>query len=51
MRWRMGIEIDILNGEASWHLAETVFETVWPAETLEKLAWVTSFGPTPICAR
>ena len=39
MRWRMGIEIDILNGEASWHLAETVFETVWPAETLEKLAW------------
>jgi aminoglycoside 2'-N-acetyltransferase I len=35
----MSIEIEVLNGDQSWAMAETVFEAVWPAETLEKLPW------------
>ena len=35
----MGIEIDILNGDASWELAEPLFKAVWPAHEVEKLPW------------
>jgi aminoglycoside 2'-N-acetyltransferase I len=35
----MGIEIDVLNGDTSWPLAEPLFGAVWPAEVVEKLAW------------
>jgi aminoglycoside 2'-N-acetyltransferase I len=35
----MSIEIEILNGDESWSMAETVFEAVWPQETLDKLPW------------
>jgi aminoglycoside 2'-N-acetyltransferase I len=35
----MSIEIEVLNGDESWSLAETIFKAVWPPETLEKLPW------------
>ena len=35
----MSIEIDILNGDESRSLAETVFNFVWPPEVLVKLSW------------
>jgi aminoglycoside 2'-N-acetyltransferase I len=35
----MSIEIDILNGDASWPMAEPLFKAVWPAHVLEKLPW------------
>jgi aminoglycoside 2'-N-acetyltransferase I len=35
----MGIEIDVLNGDASWPLAEPLLAAVWPPEVVEKLAW------------
>ena len=35
----MSIEIDILNGDASWPLAEPLLEKVWPAHVVEKLPW------------
>jgi aminoglycoside 2'-N-acetyltransferase I len=35
----MSIEIDVLNGDASWQTAETVFDEVWPPQVLEKLPW------------
>lgn len=35
----MSIEIEILNGDESWSLAETLFKTVWPPEAVEKLPW------------
>ena len=35
----MSIEIDILNGDASWHAAEALFDEVWPPQVLETLPW------------
>jgi aminoglycoside 2'-N-acetyltransferase I len=35
----MSIEIDVLNGDASWLAAEAVFDEVWPPQVLEKLPW------------
>jgi aminoglycoside 2'-N-acetyltransferase I len=36
---KMSIEIDILNGDASWPLVEPLFDAVWPPEVLAKLPW------------
>ena len=35
----MSIEIDILNGDASWPMAEPLLNAVWPHEVVEKLPW------------
>ncbi len=35
----MSIEIEILNGDASWPLAQPLMEAVWPPHVLEKLPW------------
>jgi GNAT superfamily N-acetyltransferase len=35
----MSIEIDILNGDTSWPLAEPLLEAVWPTREVEKLPW------------
>jgi predicted acetyltransferase len=35
----VAVEIDVLNGDASWALAETLFSAVWPAHEVEKLPW------------
>ena len=35
----MSIEIDVLNGDASWPLAEPLLGAVWPPHVVEKLAW------------
>ena len=35
----MSIEIDVLNGEQSWTLAEPLMKAVWPQEVLDKLPW------------
>src|SRR6266481_8859534 len=35
----MSIEIEVLNGDASWQTAEAVFDEVWPPQLLEKLPW------------
>lgn len=35
----MSIEIDVLNGEASWAQAEPLLKAVWPPDVLEKLPW------------
>ena len=35
----MSIEIDVLNGDASWPQAETLMKAVWPAHVVEKLSW------------
>jgi aminoglycoside 2'-N-acetyltransferase I len=35
----MSIEIDILNGDASWPLAEPLFKAVWPRHVVEKQPW------------
>src|SRR5215475_11705262 len=35
----MSIEIDILNGDASWPLAKALLDTVWPDDVLAKLPW------------
>jgi aminoglycoside 2'-N-acetyltransferase I len=35
----MSIEIDVLNGDASWPLAKPVFDAVWPPEVVAKLPW------------
>jgi GNAT superfamily N-acetyltransferase len=35
----MSIEIDVLNGDASWPTAEPLFDAVWPPDVLEKLPW------------
>jgi GNAT superfamily N-acetyltransferase len=35
----MSIEIDILNGAASWKTAEPLFSAVWPRDVVEKLPW------------
>ena len=35
----MSIEIDVLNGDASWPMAEPLFNAVWPPQVGEKLPW------------
>jgi predicted acetyltransferase len=35
----MGIEIEVLNGDASWRLAEPLFNAVWPPQVLAQLPW------------
>ena len=35
----MSIEIDVLNGDESWPLAEPLYNAVWPPEIVEKLPW------------
>jgi aminoglycoside 2'-N-acetyltransferase I len=35
----MSIEIDILNGDASWPIAEPLFKAVYPRDVVEKLPW------------
>ena len=35
----MSIEIEILNGDASWPTAEPLFAAVWPADVVKKLPW------------
>ena len=35
----MSIEIDILNGNASWPTAEPLFNAVWPPHVLEQKPW------------
>ena len=35
----MSIEIDVLNGDASWSLASPLLQAVWPPDVLDKLPW------------
>ena len=35
----MSIEIDVLNGDASWSTAEPLLDAVWPRHVLERLTW------------
>ena len=35
----MSIEIDVLNGDASWPLVEPLFKAVWPPDIVAKLPW------------
>jgi aminoglycoside 2'-N-acetyltransferase I len=35
----MSIEIDVLNGDASWPTVKPLFDTVWPRDVVEKLPW------------
>ena len=35
----MSIEIDVLNGDTSWKLAEPLFNAVWPPHVVAKLPW------------
>jgi hypothetical protein len=35
----MSIEIDVLNGDASWPMAEPLYKAVWPPDVVEKLPW------------
>ena len=35
----MSIEIEVLNGDASWPAAEPLFNAVWPRHVVEKLPW------------
>jgi len=35
----MSIEIDVLNGDASWPRAEPLMKAVWTAHVVEKLSW------------
>jgi predicted acetyltransferase len=35
----MSIEIELLNGDASWPLAKPLFDAVWPPHVVEKLPW------------
>jgi GNAT superfamily N-acetyltransferase len=35
----MSIEIDLLNGNASWPLVEPLMDAVWPRDVVEKLSW------------
>jgi aminoglycoside 2'-N-acetyltransferase I len=36
---KMSIEIDVLNGEASWPMAQPLFNAVWPPDVVAKLPW------------
>ena len=35
----MSIEIEVLNGDASWAAAEPLFNAVWPRHVVERLPW------------
>jgi GNAT superfamily N-acetyltransferase len=35
----MSIEIDVLNGDASWEQAEALLQAVWPPHVLAELPW------------
>ena len=35
----MSIEIDVLNGDASWPRVEPLMNAVWPDHVMEKLSW------------
>jgi aminoglycoside 2'-N-acetyltransferase I len=35
----MNIEIDVLNGDTSWPVAEPLLDAVWPPEVLTTLPW------------
>ena len=35
----MSIEIDVLNGDASWSRAKPLMQAVWPPHEVEKLSW------------
>lgn len=35
----MSIEIDVLNGDASWKQVEPLLDAVWPDHVMEKLSW------------
>jgi len=35
----MSIEIDVLNGNEAWPLAQPLFNSVWPPEIVAKLPW------------
>jgi aminoglycoside 2'-N-acetyltransferase I len=35
----MSIEIDVLNGDASWQSAAALFDEVWPPHVLKALPW------------
>src|SRR4030088_2032756 len=35
----MSIEIDVLNGDASWPMAEPLYNAVWPRHDVEKKPW------------
>jgi predicted acetyltransferase len=35
----MSIEIDVLNGDASWPLAKPLFDAVWPPHVVAALSW------------
>ena len=45
----MSIEIEVLNGEASWPVAKPLFEAVWPPDVVQKLPWLMSGGPMRTC--
>jgi aminoglycoside 2'-N-acetyltransferase I len=36
---RMGVEIEIMTGPASWPSVQPLFEAVWPPAVVEKLSW------------
>ena len=35
----MSIEIEVLNGDASWTLAKPLFQAIWPPEVIATLPW------------
>lgn len=35
----MSIEIEVLNGDASWPLAKPLYDAIWPPDVVEKLPW------------
>jgi aminoglycoside 2'-N-acetyltransferase I len=35
----MSIEIDVLNGDTSWKMAEPLFNAVWPPDVVANLPW------------
>lgn len=35
----MSIEIDVLNGDASWPLVQPLFHAIWPPEVVATLPW------------
>jgi GNAT superfamily N-acetyltransferase len=38
-RYTLSIEIDIVNGDQSWHRAKELFEAVWPRAEVKNLRW------------
>jgi aminoglycoside 2'-N-acetyltransferase I len=35
----MSIEIEVLNGDASWPMAKPLFDAVWPPDVVARLPW------------